>query len=84
MTDIQDMTVNLPVVPEPPVAFPQANSMARIVNLLELLFLHSLSRMKLRQDTILMNDRRTITRMPVDTSVSFKGHATQTIPSDSI
>ena len=44
MTDIQDMTVNLPVVPEPPVAFPQANSMARIVNLLELLFLHSLSK----------------------------------------
>lgn len=37
LNDIEDLLRNIPLRPEPTVAFPQANSMARVINLMELL-----------------------------------------------
>ena len=44
LRDIEEIIENTPVVPEPEVAFPQANSMPRIINLMELLSERALSK----------------------------------------
>lgn len=44
LQDIEDIIKNTPVEPEPEIAFPQANSMLRIINLMELLVEKALSK----------------------------------------
>lgn len=44
LSDIQNILQNIPICKEPNIAFPQANSMPRIVNLMELLYERSMTR----------------------------------------
>ena len=49
-SDIERLLRTVPQVPEPEVSFPQANSMSRIVNLMELLYDHSMTRQEITSE----------------------------------
>ena len=50
LSDIQNVLRNIPICKEPALAFPQANSMPRIINLMELLYGHPMTKQDITEE----------------------------------